>query len=721
VAEEQRSYGALGVIIAGVVIGGVEVVLAVCFAALVFGSYLVNFLPNGIGLYLVAATLTLGILAWRAGPRGVVGSVQDAAAAVLAVIAVNTAAGVFGSPDRAFLSVVATTLVVTLLTGVAFLVLGIFRLGNLARYVPYPVVGGFLAGTGWLLFKGGVGVGAALTPSLSALGQLFKGYELQRWVPAVLFGVILLGATQLIKRPFVIPAVLALGFVAFGVGLLVTGSSIETAKQGGWLIGPFPPGRLLQPWTFRAISGADWGAVLGQFSGIVTTVFVAVLAALFNVSGIELMLRKDFDTNREMRDLGIVNVVSSFFGGIPGYHALSLTSLAQRMRVNARAAGLVAALVPLAGVVVGSSVIQLIPRMIVGGVLVFVGLSFLFEWLVVLRRSLPAIEYGIVLVILGTIAAKGFLTGVVVGLVMALFLFAVNYSRIELVREVQFGTTYRSNADRPAPERQELAGMADRVQILLVSGFVFFGTANGLLERIRKRVEAGPIRFLVVDLRRVTGMDSSAVLSFRKVAQLAVANGFELLLSGGSDRVERQLRRGGVVASEGVVRFEPDLDRALQHCEDGLLPEVAAVSGAAGNGSAVADGELPDRLRPYLERRELAQGAVLLRQGDPPDDVFVLESGRLSVEATTPDGVRMRLRSMLPGVMVGEIAMYTGASRTADVVAETPSVVLRLGRDSIARMEAEEPELAAALHRWLAKTLAERLSDTMRAFDAMLD
>src|SRR5207253_5094915 len=97
--------------------------------------------------------------------------------------------------------------------------------------------------------------------------------------------------------------------------------------------------------------GADWGAVLGQVGGIATTVFVAVLAALFNVSGIELMLRRDFDTNRELRDLGIVNFVSSVFGAIPAYHALSLTSLAQRMRVNARAAGLVAALVPMAGVV----------------------------------------------------------------------------------------------------------------------------------------------------------------------------------------------------------------------------------------------------------------------------------------------------------------------------------------------------------------------------------
>ena len=60
---------------------------------------------------------------------------------------------------------------------------------------------------------------------------------------------------------------------------------------------------------------------------------------------------------------------------------------------------------------------------------------------------------------------------------------------------------------------------------------------------------------------------------------------------------------------------------------------------------------------------------------------------------------------MRPGVVVGEVAMYTGVTRTADVVAETPSVVLRLSGEAIERMEAEEPELAAALHRWLARTL----------------
>ena len=164
-----------------------------------------------------------------------------------------------------------------------------------------------------------------------------------------------------------------------------------------------------------------------------------MIVILFNISGTEIVLHRDLDTNRELRDAGVLNVISGALGGIPGYHALSLTALAERMSVDARVAGLIAAAVPLAAVVFGASVIELIPRMIVGGVLVFLGLAFLVEWVWDKRKVLPPLEYGVVLVILAAIIGKGFLPGVVVGLVLAVVLFAVNYGRIELVREVAFG------------------------------------------------------------------------------------------------------------------------------------------------------------------------------------------------------------------------------------------------------------------------------------------
>jgi len=372
--------------------------------------------------------------------------------------------------------------------------------------------------------------------------------------------------------------------------------------------------------------------------------------------------------------------------------------------------------VPLTAVVFGASLIELIPRMIVGGALVFVGLGFIVDWVWDKRRSLPLSEYLVVLAILAVIITRGLLPGVAAGLVLAVVLLAVNYSRLEHVREEALGDTYRSNVDRPPGERDALRSLGERVQILRVEGFVFFGTSSGLLERVRKRVEAGELRYLVIDLRRVTGMDSSAAMSFRKIAQLAEANAFELVLTDVPQAVRGRLERGGVVTIDGVVRFEPDLDRGLERCEDGLLGRVGT-----GVGRSEALAGLPERLWDRFEQRDLPEGAVLITQGASPDDVWVLESGRLRIEMRSSHGTQVRLSTVLPGVMVGEIALYTGAPRTADVVAETPSVVLRLGRDEIDRLEAEEPALAVSLHRWFATTLAHRLTDRMRAFDTLLD
>jgi sulfate permease, SulP family len=730
VSEERRSQGWLAQLAAGLIIGGVEVVLAVAFAALVFAGAAPAHLGDGIGLYLVAAALTLGFLAWRAGGRGVVGSVQDAATAVLSILALSTAfkasqivllcqnasVGECEVPD-VFLTVVAATLVVTVSCGAIFYLLGKFRLGNLVRFVPYPVVGGFLAGTGWLLFKGGINIASGVVLHFRTFELLVSPVTLKRWVPALAFGVILLVAVRMVKKPLVIPIVLAIGIGLFAIGMLATGSSIDAAKHGRWLLGPFESVRLWQPWTFRALTGADWSAVLSQWAGILTAVFVATIAILFNISGTEVVLHQDLETNRELRDAGLLNVVSGALGGIPGYHALSLTALAERMSVDARAAGLIAAAVPIAGVIFGASVIELIPRMIVGGVLIFLGLAFLVEWVWDKRKVLPPLEYGVVLVILAVVIARGYLPGVVVGLVLAVVLFAINYGRIELVREVAFGETYHSNVDRPPAERALLRTMVERVQILRVNGFLFFGSANGLLERIRKRAETDPPRFLVIDLRRVTGVDSSAVVAFVKAVHLAEASGFAMVLTGASEPVRSQLARGGMVASE-VVRFEPDLDRGLQWCEEGLL-RGESFELPESDGDALAG--MPSGLRTYLERMELPDGTVLIRQGESPGDVYVLESGRLRVETVTGRGTRMRLGTLRPGVVVGEVAMYSRDPRTADVMAEGPSVVLRLGKGSIERMEADDPELAAALHRWLATTLAGRVGDSLKAFDALLD
>jgi SulP family sulfate permease len=731
IVSTPRSEGWPTTIAAAVIIGAVETVLAVAFAAFIFGGLLSKNLPDGIGLYLAAAALTVATFAWRGGRRGVVGSVQDAAAAVLAGAASAAAAKAtqlqqvaamveledYEAPD-VFLTVIAATLVVTVLCGVFFLVLGWRRWGNLIRFVPFPVVGGFLAGTGWLLLTGGIYVASRVQVDLDRINDLVRPYTLVRWLPALVFGVVLLLAVRIVRKPLVIPVTIGIGLAGFVLVALANGSGLDEVRQGRWLLGPFETTRLWQPWTLRAVTGADWGAVVGSWPTIATAVFVAALALLFNVGGTELLLDRDLDTNVELRDAGVLNVMSGALGGIPGYHALSLTALAARMNVDARRTGLIAAFVPLAAVVAGASVVELIPRMIVSGVLVFLGLAFIVEWVWDKRKILPRLEYLVVLVILAVIIAQGYLAGIVVGLVLAALLFAFSYGRVDLVRQGSFGDTYSSNVDRPPAERAALRALQDRVLILRVSGFVFFGSTVRLLERIRARVESSSPRFLVIDLRRVTGMDASAVVAFSKAIRLAGSHRSELVVTGASEPVRAELERGGVTEQGGSLRFEPDLDRGLERCEDVLLAEEVAAAGE----KAARDGDgLPSGLAPYMERVAVSEGTVVLRQEDPAGDLYVLAEGRLAVETVTREGRRVRLRILRPGAVVGELAFYTGAPRTADVVAESPCVVLRCSREQIARIEADDPIVAIVLHRWFAETLARRLSETMLTFNSLLD
>ena len=424
---------------------------------------------------------------------------------------------------------------------------------------------------------------------------------LTHWLPALAFGVIMFLAVRLVKKPLVIPIVLAVGLALFAIGMLVTGSSIDDARNGFWMLGPYRSGWLFQPWTFRALTGADWWAVLGQAAGIVTVVFVAVIGVLFNISGTEILLDRDLDANTELRDAGLLNVVSGVFGGIPGYHALSLTTLADRMNVDARATGLDRLARPAHRRRVRSRRDRAdpahdrrrragVPRSRVHRRVGLGQAANAAEARIRRRAGDPRGDH-----------REGVPPRVVIGLVMAVVLFAVSYGRIELVHEVAFGDTCRSNVDRPPAERAALRTMGARVQILRVQ--------RVRLLRVGERPagadpQPGGHGTAALPADGPPAGDGRGRLGGGVVREGDPPRGGERVrarVHGCPDPVRTQLERGGVVASEGVVRFEPDLDRGLQRCEDVLLEE-AQVERPPSTGQDDALEGLPPGLQPYLER-----------------------------------------------------------------------------------------------------------------------
>jgi SulP family sulfate permease len=729
--EQLRPSRLIPTLTAGLVIGVLEVVLASSFAALVYGGDAAVHLPKAIGFNLFGAAAVLIIVSLRSSLPGVVGSIQDITAAILALLTVSVTKEQPGALYSTFLTLVAAVILTSALTGVVFLLMGRFKLGDLVRFVPYPVIGGFLAGTGWLLFKGGMGVLATRSLTLMSVHRFFRPDPLLKWVPGVIFAILLLFLVRRFRHFLIIPGAVVAGVVLFYGVLAAMGTTVTLAKVHGFLMGPFPyGGDLFDPLTLEALTRADWSVILGQIGNVFAVLLVAVVALLLNASGIELIMNRDADLNRELRGAGLANIVGATGGGIVGFHALSLTALAHRTRAVSRLVGPVAALVCILALVFGADTISLFPRTVLGGLVVFLGLAFLYEWLVDAWSRLPRRDYLVVVLIVLVVAAVGFLPGVAVGLVATIALFVIDYSRTNVVKHALSGATYQSKVERDPRDREILRREGERLHILELQGIVFFGTAHSLLQGIRARAHdpnLPDLRFLVIDFRRVTGIDSSAVLSFTKVLQLAASSEFTVVLTGLGPRAARQLEHGGLTEDTEWLRILSELDRAVQWCEDRLLdaarPPTAETARLLPSllRDSLDQSVDPERLMGYVEPVEVEAGHELIRQGDPSDDLYFLESGRVTAQFLRPDGRSLRLRTMGPGTVVGEVTLYLETVRTASVVAELPSKLYRLSRAALSDMERRDPHLASAVHRLFARLLADRLSDALRTMDALLD
>jgi SulP family sulfate permease len=315
------------------------------------------------------------------------------------------------------------------------------------------------------------------------------------------------------------------------------------------------------------------------------------------------------------------------------------------------------------------------------------------------------------------VATLGFLPGVGVGLIAAIVLFVVRYSRIDVVKHSLTGREHQSNIERPSRDTEYLQESGDSILILELQGFIFFGTASRIIGHIRSRLEqSGSVRYFIVDFRRVTGVDSSAVVLLERVVMLARDHGVELVFTGMSDSQRAQFSELLDECSD-VGREEPDLDHGMAWCEDRMLADAGL---RPGQTRALPDG-LAGALAPYLEERVVPAGTRLMQQGDPTPGIYLIRSGRVTVLLEGPDGGEVRLRTLLEGTVLGEISLYRDEPCTATAVAETECDVLHLTPEAFSTLCRDDPAAAAEFHAFVARTLAGRVSHANRAIKALQD
>jgi sulfate permease, SulP family len=720
-------------ITAGLLATIVTISLEISLAALIFSGNLSQFVSKGIGLMLFGAFAMGIIVALTTSLPGTIGLPQDTPAAILALVTAGIATAMKNSqPQSIYVTVVTAIAITSLLSALFFLLLGWFKASVFVRYIPYPVVGGFLAGTGWLLCKGALGVMVPVPLTFAGLPSLFTAYSLIIWLPGVIFAIVLLIVLRRFNHFLITPGALILATGLFYLWLYLAHISVAEADVRGWLLGQLPSGGLYQPLNPSLLYLVDWQAILANADKIATILVLCMVSLLLNASALEVTVGQDIDLNRELLTAGYANLLGGLGGSPVGYQALGLSALAYRLGAKSRLVNLISGLLCGAALLFGASLISYFPKPVLGGMLFFLGLSFLVEWLVDSYKKLPLIDYLLVWIILIIIATLGFLPGIIAGIFIAAMIFVFNYSRINAIKNVLNGEIYHSNVDRPKVHRNILNKKGAQIYILRLQGYIFFGTIQTILERVRRRIsdkDQQPLKFIVIDFQRVTRLDSSAVFGITRLKQLMLSTQVQMVWTNVANPIRHQLERGGLVdeADDSFIIL-PSLDHGMEWCENKILAQegITDLTGFIERMEGQLKRTFPglqavDRLMKYLERREVKQGEYLMRQGDPPTEMYFVEAGLITAQLEFPDGQILRLRSIRGGATVGEMGLYLESARTASVVAARPSSVYRLSAQALKEMREKDPEVAALLHEWIARLLAERLADNNRTIEALLD
>lgn len=188
---------------------------------------------------------------------------------------------------------------------------------------------------------------------------------------------------------------------------------------------------------------------------------------------------------------------------------------------------------------------------------------------------------------LAVVALYGVVAGVIAGVIAACVMFTLLYGRVSCVRMAFDATTRTSTVERSIEDAARLRELGTQVCGMCLQGFLFFGTANSILQRVRERLEAKDavsVRYIVLDFASTNGMDASVSIAFVKLRQLCASSGADLVLTALPARSRSLLVRTGTLNLR--IHEFATLDAGLEWIEDTLLGSGPAMQ-LSGNRISV--------------------------------------------------------------------------------------------------------------------------------------
>ena len=698
---------------------------AIAFGVTVYGAVAPSYAAYG-ALAGIVGVVVMGLVAsWLGGTERLISAPCAPAAAVLSAFAIQMVQR-GDSPDLIVLMLV----VIGMLAGLMQAGLGLIGLGGLIKYIPYPVVSGYLTGVGLII------IGSQI-PRLLGAPDTLRWWEALRdpaiwdWRALVIgmtTALVATGAQRVTKKvPGIILGILA-GLLAYGLFALFD-PSLRVLPGNSLVIGSLAIAGdgflslLVTRWS--GISHLGFGLIAGMLGVALTLAALLSIDTLKTCVVLDQLTRCRHEPNRELVGQGIANMVSNALGGLSGAGQMGATLVGLNSGSESRMAGVMAGVFALAAALLFSAFFAWIPVSTLAGILVVIGFRMIDRApLQFLRARATVLDFGVVATVVAVALTSSLIAASAAGVALAMVLFVRAQIGSTAVRHKMLLRQSPSSWHRPEPELAILEARGDEAVIFELQGSLFFGNTYQLYTDLEKEISTRS--YVIIDLRRVQSIDVTAAHLFNLIRDAIRERGAKLVLSGIQENHPRGRNLHEFLGLNGLwharsttVRQFPDLDAAIAWVEDRLLGEAEySVDGEAP--MLLQDMEIFARrkvetlqdLEACMDIRTYQAGDIIYAHGQPGDELYWVRRGSARLMAQLPLGKRKSVASFGRGDFFGSLAFMDGQPRPNDAVAVTTTELYVLTRAKFNEVTAMHKQLAADLAYAMARTLALRLRRT---------
>ena len=694
---------------------------AIAFGITIFAPLGADFGAKGALAGMLGVTALGLIAATFGGTQRLISAPCAPAAAVLSALTIQMSQAGVGSG-----AIVMSLFLVALVASGSQILFGVLKIGQLIKYMPFPVVSGYLSGVGLIIIFSQIPKWLALPKGMN----WFDGFQHpELWqTPSLLIGmataaVMVLAPKISTKVPAVIQGLVA-GVLMYWCLAFSAYPELQVLANNHFIIGPLSAdlGGLGQaittPWvSLGQMALPHWEQVL---------VPAMTLAVLLSIDTLKTCVVLDalsgtrHNSNKELIGQGLGNLVSTLIGGSPGAGTMGATLVNKASGGETAMSGVFQGLWALLAVLLLTPLIAWIPVAALAALLVVIGVKMI-DWhsIELVKSRDTVLDFAVIAVVVLVANTMSLIAASGLGVTLAILMFVTEQIHTSTVRRKTYGNKIFSKRIRTQAERELLATEGDKTIVFELQGSLFFGTTDQLYGSIESDIQKA--KFVLMDFQRVQSLDVTAGHMIERIQKMMDERDAILILS----RLPERLPSGRDLKTyvdhigllkESNTKVFAEMTDALEWIEDETI-RLHKLEIQNTESLALTDFDLfkdltaseAKELNETAKHLSFKKGELIYEHGTPGNSLLLIARGQIKLTLPVKGGQHVHLLTLGKGQFFGEMSFLDGHAHSADAYAIEDTELLNIDRESLAHAIGQDQRMLLIIFKKISLAIAERL------------